>query len=150
MEKKLILALLILSSCAYPEKKFDKEVNCSADARDYLYAESAKLNNKMTKETKEEVHARLQEIFNADIPNIKSCYDKFVLHKGYRDSYNVCTIIKFNEKGKVNYLFLDDATQGMDEKFRDCLKKEISAIDFSVTGAMDMVHLQPLNFHSIR
>lgn len=149
---KYLLALLSLSllSCAHPKKEFKIEVNCSERALEYHYKESAKVNAKRSDQTAVPSETQLLNLFGNYNNKMSSCYDQNVLHKGFRDSYNVCTIIKVDENSQVDYVYIDDASQGMDDKFRRCMNDEIKAINFSSIGAKEIVILQPFNFYSVR
>jgi hypothetical protein len=149
---KYFLATLSISlfSCAHPKKEFLKEVNCSQKSLEYHQKESARVNAKRSDKVALPSEAQLLELFGDYNNKMSNCYDTHVLHKGFRDSYNVCTIIKVDENSKVDYVYIDDASQGMDEKFRQCMNDEIKSIDFSSIGAKEIVILQPFNFYSVR
>jgi hypothetical protein len=150
MKYFLVVLSLSLLSCAHPKKEFKKEVNCSEKALEYHYKESAKVNAKRSEKIAVPSETQLLNLFGDYNNKMSSCYDQHVLHKGFRDSYNVCTIIKVDENSQVDYVYIDDAAQGMDEKFRQCMNDEIKAIDFSSIGAKEIVILQPFNFYSVR
>jgi hypothetical protein len=149
---KYFLAVLSLSllSCAHPKKEFKKEVNCSEKALEYHYKESAKVNAKRSSDTVVPSETQLMSLMGSYNDKMTSCYEANVLHKGFRDSYNVCTIIKVDETSRVDYVYIDDASQGMDERFRECMSDKIKSIDFSSIGAKEIVILQPFNFYSVR
>lgn len=149
--KILLLIFFTLTVSACSTAKFDKNVNCSPRALNFLNNEIHDGPNdiKLGEDNINKSFNATKEIMTNISSDLHKCYQDS-LDKGFVEQYNVCVVLKLDEKGKILFLDVDDHNKTINLELQNCFVKKLESTDFSKLKNKTTTVVQPYNLYPSR
>ena len=139
----IIIFTLSLTACS--TMKFDKNINCSPRALNYLNREAT--DTSLENGSKLQKTEALRAIMKSITGDLQKCYQDYI-NRGQDEKYAICLVMNIDNYGNRAFLDIDDHSRILDPELHQCLLRNVETTDFSKVKSATVI--QPLLLHGKR